>query len=304
MKKAVSAIVLTGMILISSCRSNPQITEQTESVTSETTILETQTVSQTSETVESSLQTQALSTAQIERPIIEQIITNYGNSGEDSSTDNEALLSELRSINPRTADKWEQILNVWAGVNEGVVINEGVLPDGLPDTDELCIVVLGFQLNSDGSMRGELTERLNVALESAMKYPNALVLCTGGGTASQNETATEAGAMAAWLEQNGIAGDRIIVEDQSMSTAQNAIYSLDILTADYPQVSSLAIVTSDYHIPNAVLLFDAEAILAAQGDIRIEVISNAAYMAPETNYPQSIRTNAMLELINGVEEND
>ncbi|MCR5593311.1 MAG: YdcF family protein [Saccharofermentans sp.] len=304
MKKAVSAIVLTGMILISSCRSNPQITEQAESVTSEPTILETQTVSQTSETVESSLQTQALSTAQIERPIIEQIITNYGNSGEASSTDNEALLSELRSINPQTADKWEQILNVWAGVNEGVMINEGVLPDGLPDTDELCIVVLGFQLNSDGSMRAELTERLNVALESAMKYPNALVLCTGGGTASQNETATEAGAMAEWLEQNGIAGDRIIVEDQSMSTAQNAIYSLGILASDYPQVRSLAIVTSDYHIPNAMLLFAAEAILVAQGDIRVEVISNAAYMAPETNYPQSIRTNAMLELINGVEEND
>lgn len=51
-----------------------------------------------------------------------------------------------------------------------------VLPDGLPDTDELCIVVLGFQLNPDGSMRDELINRLNVALRSAEKYPNAYIV--------------------------------------------------------------------------------------------------------------------------------
>ena len=43
----------------------------------------------------------------------------------------------------------------------GTAIHYDVLPDGLPDTDELAIVVLGFQLNPDGSMRSELTERLS-----------------------------------------------------------------------------------------------------------------------------------------------
>lgn len=79
-----------------------------------------------------------------------------------------------------------------------------VLPDGLPDTDELCIVVLGFQLNPDGSMRDELINRLNVALRSAEKYPNAYIVCTGGGTASGNASATEAGEMATLIPVHSI----------------------------------------------------------------------------------------------------
>jgi Uncharacterized conserved protein len=295
------AFIMSGALLVSSCSGDADITEQTVLETSATTSNETE---PSIETTGTTIETQPVSTAEFERPIIDQIITNYGNSGEASSEENEALFSELRDINPVTADKWGSILDVWADVNDGMTINEDILPDNLPDTDELCIVVLGFQLNPDGSMRDELINRLNVALASAQKYPNAYVLCTGGGTASRNETATEAGSMASWLEENGIASDRIIVEDLSVSTAQNAIYSLGILTSQYPQVNSIAIVTSDYHIPDAALLFEAQAILICQHDSRIEVISNAAYMAPATDYPQSIRQSAMHELLNGVEDAD
>ena len=78
-------------------------------------------------------------------------------------------------------------MTLWQTVNADLTIYENVLPDGLPNTDELCIVALGFQLNADGTMRDELIERLKVVLNSAEKYPNALIVCTGGGTAAEND---------------------------------------------------------------------------------------------------------------------
>ena len=177
-------------------------------------------------------------------------------------------------------------------------LNYGVLPDGLPDTDELCIVALGFQLEPDGSMRPELIERLNVVLESARKYPNSYIVCTGGGTASQNSSATEAGEMAKWLIEKGVDRRRIITEDNSMTTAQNAIFTYDILTTQYPKVSKIAIVSSDYHIETGVLLFSAEAALRAgvPGEEKLEVISNAAWDAPSGSLSPMFQAGALIEL--------
>ena len=70
--------------------------------------------------------------------------------------------------------------------------------------------------------------------------------------------------MAEWLIQNGISEDRIIVEDNSLTTAQNAMFSIDILSEKYPQVTKLAIVSSDYHIATGNLLFGARSILLAE----------------------------------------
>jgi uncharacterized SAM-binding protein YcdF (DUF218 family) len=163
--------------------------------------------------------------------------------------------------------------------------------------------VLGFQLEPDGSMKEELVQRLTAALESAKKYPNAYVVCTGGGTASENESATEAGKMAEWLISNGVEKKRVIVEDNSVTTAQNAIFTYDILTSLYPSVKKLAIVSSDYHIATGELLFKAEAILRAStpGAEKLEVISNAAWKAPSGTLSAMFQAGAVIELFGDVE---
>ena len=152
------------------------------------------------------------------------------------------------------------------------------------------MVVLGFQLNPDGSMKDELIERLKVALASAKKYPNAYVLCTGGGTASGNRSVTEAGQMAAWLKKNGIDSSRIIVENKSYSTVQNATYSYKILEEDYPQVKHLAIVTSDYHVSWGYMAFATEISLGVYVDMNpyMDIVSNAAY--PTKNQKGNLNT--------------
>ena len=235
--------------------------------------------------------------------IVEEMVVDYVSYGSEADDRIGSLLKELRSEDVDAADRWESIMRLWKTANTDLTINDTVLPAGLPSTDELCIVALGFQLNLDGTMREELIERLTVVLNSAEKYPDALIVCTGGGTAAENEAATEAGTMAEWLIANGVAAERVIVEDQSVTTAQNAIYTYDILTEHYPQVKQLAIVSIDYHIATGTLLFEAEAVLRAEktGSESMHVVSNAAWKAPSGSLSTMFQAGALIELSGDVD---
>ena len=230
-------------------------------------------------------ETQTPAQSQIERAVV----SNAAN----GTRDDEAL-SALASLDPSLGEKWTRIMDLW----EAPVTVNTELPDGLPEDDSLCLVGLGFQLNPDGTMRDELVERLKVMLSASEKYPNAIIVCTGGGTAADDPTATEAGRMAEWLEAQGVDPSRLIVEDHSLTTAQNAIYTFDILTERYPQVRQIAIISSDYHIATGTLLFGAEAILR---DSDIEVVSNAAWHAPSGSLSAMFQAGALIELSGDVE---
>ena len=212
-------------------------------------------------------------------PYARQMLQYYLTYQEDAQTDIDRLLYEMGTIDASQSDAWRSIMDYWSYAHSEMELNPGVLPDGLPDDDSLCIVVLGYALASDGSMQKELIGRLKVALASAEKYPNAYILCTGGGTASNNKDVTEAGEMAAWLKRQGISKNRIIVENKSFSTAQNAIYSYKILRNQYPQVKHLAMVTSDYHMSWGYMAFATELSLGVYADLNphMDIVSNAVY---------------------------
>ena len=242
-------------------------------------------------------------TARTAQDMIEELAVYYGTYGSEAEEKIAELLEGLCAANPVSGAKWGRIMQLWKTVNEDSEINENILPDGLPETDELCMIVLGFQLNPDGSMKDELIERLTVAKASAEKYPNSLLVCTGGGTAAENPDATEAGEMAKWLIENGVDPQRVIVEDQSLTTAQNAIYTYRILTEQHPQVKQLAIISSDYHIATGTLLFGAEATLQAEeaGKETMTVVSNAAWHAPSGTLSTMFQAGALIELSGDVE---
>ena len=161
-------------------------------------------------------------------------------------------------------------------------VNREVLPDGLPQDDSLCIVILGYGLHADGSMKEELIDRLVVGLASALKYPNAYVCVTGGATAD-NTNDTEAGQMASWLLDKGLEPGRILVEVRSYSTKENAQRVLNLLRANVPQVSAIAVVSSDYHIPWGVSLFTTMCrYLSSYEGKNIRVVGNAANTTGKT----------------------
>ncbi len=234
--------------------------------------------------------------------LVEEIAVDRGAYGDEANDRIDKLLKDLSAADAGAGARWTKIMDIWRSDDLGQPLNFDVLPDGLPQTDELCIVVLGFQLNPDGSMKDELIERLKVAYNSAVKYPNAYVVCTGGGTASENEAASEAGEMAKWLAERGVDEKRLIVEDNSITTAQNALFTYDILTSLYPGVNKLAIVSSDYHISTGELLFKAEAIIRANApsNEKLEVISNAAWKAPSGTLSEMFRAGALIELFGDV----
>ena len=224
----------------------------------------------------------------VENRLIEDMILYYGCHGEAAVEEVDGLLGALKEIDSRQWALWEAVMDYWGYVNTDLVIHTEDLPEDLPKDDSIALVILGGALNADGSMRDEMIRRLNVGLACAERYPSAYVVCTGGGTARENRAVTEAGQMGAWLLENGLDENRQILEDRSLSTIENARYTWDILHRDYPWICSVAIVSSDYHIARACLLFEATMLIGMyeKQEPAIQVISNCAASTPDKNYTE------------------
>ena len=194
-------------------------------------------------------------------------------------------------------------MDYWKYANTDLTVNIDKLPDNLSDKNNLALVVLGFELNDDGTMKDELIGRLNVALACSKQYKNAYVICTGGGTAKNNKKVTEAGLMGDWLIKHGLDKNRLIIENKSLTTAQNAEFSYGIVLKKYPEINSVAIISSSYHIAWGSLLFEAEFMkYAMENDVpEIHVVSNAAYKTSNETYKESEilrwETGGMLQLV-------
>lgn len=221
--------------------------------------------------------------------LVSDMVYAYADRQEEAVDIIRADLEKLTALDPALGSLWTKLMRVWSEVNSGLTLNPGVLPDGLPEDGSLCIVVLGFQLESDGSMAPELLGRCETALKCAEKYPHALIAVTGGGTAWSNPGATEAGVMADWLISHGVAAERILKEDASRTTGDNAEFTCRLLVEQHPEVKALAVVSSDYHVPLGVLLFQEEALLHEYktGTLPFSVISNAAWDSGGYTRPDS-----------------
>ena len=235
--------------------------------------------------------------------IIEEIITYHGCYGDQADEKVNELLDELTEQDSRQGKLWTDIMEYWDYANNDLKVNVDKLPDDLPKGDNLAIAVLGFELNDDGSMQDELIGRLNVALNCAEQYPNAYVICTGGGTAKDNPNVTEGGLMGEWMLEHGLDEKRLIVENQSRTTAENASNSYDILLQDYPQVDSVALISSSYHIAWGSLLFEAAFMKSAseKQTPEIHVISNSSCQIENDIYLWSEilrwETGGMLQMV-------
>lgn len=125
---------------------------------------------------------------------------------------------------------------------------------GAPDG----IVVLGGAVHPDISAArnvvalGDSAERMTVIAELARRYPDARIVFTGG-SAGIFGGAREADYVVRLWESFGIPRERIIVERDSRTTAENAALTKK-LVAPKPGERWL-LVTSSYHMPRAVGVF-------------------------------------------------
>ena len=205
------------------------------------------------------------------------MVYTYRHQQEEGAAAIAQLLDELKRADPPLGTLWEKVMAFWSEVNrEDYVLS--TLPEDLPD----------------GEMAPELLERCRTALECLRRYPEAMLLLTGGGTAAVGNPATEADQMAAWFESQGISRARMIIENTSLTTTQNALNSIRILSEQYPQIRTLAIVSSDYHIRLGSLLFQCAAFLREfeEGDPACVVAANASFPTEGSSVFETISVQA------------
>lgn len=111
-------------------------------------------------------------------------------------------------------------------------------------------IVLGCQVKGDRPSRMLLT-RVEAAAAWLEEHPGALCIVSGGK--GEEEEISEAECMRRLLTERGIAGERILLEDRSVSTRENLLFSARILE-EKGLAHGAAIVTSEFHSCRAHLI--------------------------------------------------
>ena len=108
--------------------------------------------------------------------------------------------------------------------------------------------------------------------------------------------------MGKWLLGHGLEEKRLILENQSLTTIENAEKTLDILHGQYPQVSALTIISSNYHVARGVLLFETASLMKK---LDMHVVSDCAALIPNklytADYLRKWQMYNMLQLIGETE---
>lgn len=108
------------------------------------------------------------------------------------------------------------------------------------------LIVLGAQWKENGPSI-VLRMRLDKAVEYLQANPDTKVIVSGGQGA--NEPISEAAGMSGYLEEKGIAPERILQEPDSANTYENLANSAALLNREQDTV---VIVTNNFHIYRAV----------------------------------------------------
>ena len=121
------------------------------------------------------------------------------------------------------------------------------------------IVVLGGALSPNVSAArphvalNEAAERLTIVVELTRRHPDARIIFSGGEASLVYRDGVEAEHAARFLERMGVPRSRIVLEDRSRNTVENAVFS-KALAQPKPGENWL-LVTSAYHMPRSIGVF-------------------------------------------------
>ena len=137
-----------------------------------------------------------------------------------------------------------------------------------------AVVVLGAGVNGTAPSLS-LEVRLEAALDYIADKPDIPIVVTG--SQGPGEDISEAQCMADWLMDRGVAAERILLEDQADNTEENIKFSQAMLrNKGIDTAANIAVVTSDYHLCRAALLWGAP-----------RMVPVAAHM-PEAYWPLTV----------------
>lgn len=119
------------------------------------------------------------------------------------------------------------------------------------DFSEDAVIVLGAGVRGD-RVTYTLQKRLDTAIEYINKNPSAYIAVTGG--MGPQETVTEGSAMRKYLLENGVDADRIITEEKATSTAENMVFTKELLDEKLGGNYKVTVITNGFHIYRSVSL--------------------------------------------------
>lgn len=132
-----------------------------------------------------------------------------------------------------------------------------VRPAVMPASVDSIIVLGGSTLGRVSAARGvaelnDAGDRLTDAVFLAQLYPDARLIYSGGAGLLDSGAEAEAVTAARFFQDMGIAEDRLLLEDQSRNTDENAELTADMMGEAQ---GTVILVTSAFHMPRSVGLF-------------------------------------------------
>lgn len=124
---------------------------------------------------------------------------------------------------------------------------DGLAPQ--PSAAPQAILILGSG-SSNCQVSATLAARLDEGLRQAQAMPTAAVVVSGGPNFG-GRPCTEAGIMARYLQARGLPASRLVHEERSTSTAENMVFSHQLLLQGGRMADPVLVVTSDFHLLRA-----------------------------------------------------
>lgn len=116
-------------------------------------------------------------------------------------------------------------------------------------------IVLGAAVQDNGTASRIMRNRLAAAMEFMEKNPQAKVILSGGQGGDEPET--EAKCMYDTLVSMGADPKRLILEDQSHTTRENLMNSMEIIRQSGGTKHEIALITSEFHQRRAAYIADS-----------------------------------------------
>lgn len=122
-----------------------------------------------------------------------------------------------------------------------------------PPTDNTTVIILGCKVKGEQPSL-MLMQRIMTGCRYLEQHPESMVIVSGGQ--GSDELISEAECMRRVLMENGIDGDRIIMEDKSTGTDENIRFSLEKMQ-ECGIDGDVTIVTNEFHQLRAKMIADS-----------------------------------------------
>lgn len=164
-----------------------------------------------------------------------------------------------------------------------------------------CIIILGGAFENEviakrgGIELNQAADRFVEGLKLAQAHPGARILVSGGDGSFSGQYDGDAQTSETFFSTFGIAPDRLIREDRSRTTFENAANTRQLLEAN--GLSNCALITSAFHMPRSIGLFRKLGIDVTPWPVDYRT-SGDATLAPDFSQPSlnaQLTTTAMRE---------